>query len=107
MHFMTLPDQDMAARLRMARAAANLDDAVAGSAAVHVPYGTYSCHENGARGFAKRVPHYARVFKVRADWLLTGRGSPTGDPVTDLYYSLPAPAQIEALRFMEFLHSKK
>jgi SOS-response transcriptional repressor LexA len=37
-------------------------------------YSSYSQHERGERGFAKVVDRYARGFRVRKGWLLTGEG---------------------------------
>ncbi|SFG92599.1 Helix-turn-helix [Methylobacterium gossipiicola] len=40
------------------------------------PYGTYSGHESGSRGFSnEEAARYARFFRVRLDWLLFGTGS--------------------------------
>lgn len=37
-----------------------------------VPYGTYTGHESGTRGFFEEVPRYAKAFRVRAGWLAFG-----------------------------------
>lgn len=67
-------------RLATARKQAGYDSAVEGAAAVGVPYGTYSGHENGSSGFrADKGELYARKFKVRFEWLMRGTG-----PMVDL-----------------------
>lgn len=67
-------------RLVAARRQAGYESAVEGAAAVGVPYGTYSGHENGSSGFrADKGELYARRFKVRFEWLMRGTG-----PMQDL-----------------------
>lgn len=67
-------------RLAAARKQAGFETAVDGAAAVNVPYGTYSGHENGSSGFrADKGEIYARKFKVRFEWLMRGTG-----PMVDL-----------------------
>lgn len=62
-------------RLRQARIKAGYDTAKDAAEAMGVPVSTYIGHENGHRGFpAKRVPQYARKFKVSDCWLLYGKG---------------------------------
>lgn len=71
---------DLHERLALAREQAGYKTAVEGAAAVGVPYGTYSGHENGASGFrADKGELYARKFKVRFEWLMRGTG-----PMVDL-----------------------
>lgn len=42
--------------------------------ALGVPYGTYTGHEAGSRGFAEDVERYAKAFRVRAAWLAFEEG---------------------------------
>lgn len=42
-----------------------------------MPYPTYASHENGSRGIKPHeAQNYARVFRVRADWILYGTLGP-------------------------------
>lgn len=67
-------------RLVAARQQAGYKSAREAATAVHVPYGTYSGHENGSSGFpADKGEIYARKFKVRFEWLMRGTG-----PMVDL-----------------------
>jgi hypothetical protein len=102
---MSAPDPDMADRLKAARIAAQYTSAAAAAMAMGVDYPTYAGHENGNRGFARRAPQYARFFKVRPDWLLTGRGRMKADqhPAAEIFDRIPSDAQPEALRYLEFL----
>lgn len=69
-------------RLAAARKQAGYETAVEGAAAVGVPYGTYSGHENGSSGFrSDKGEIYARKYKVRFEWLMRGVGSMV-DPAT-------------------------
>lgn len=71
---------DLHERLAKAREDAGYKTAKEGAAAVNVPYGTYSGHENGSSGFrADKGEIYARKFKVRFEWLMRGTG-----PMVDL-----------------------
>ncbi len=45
-------------------------------------YNTYSQHERGQSGLTRAAKEYARAFKVREAWLLTGEGSPE-DPAPE------------------------
>lgn len=66
---------DQSRRLRLAREAAGYDSAATAARRFNWPYGTYSGHENGSRGFpAHRAPVYARCFRVEEQWLLFGKG---------------------------------
>lgn len=71
---------------------------------------TYLGHENGWRGFKHSAKRYARFYKVRLEWLLEGTGSPTMNPLEELWERLPEPAKPELLdygRFLEAKHGKK
>jgi hypothetical protein len=55
-------------RLRLARERAGYASAVDAAAALSIPYGTYSGHENGARGIPRsRLADYAERFGVTVD----------------------------------------
>ena len=67
-------------RLTAARKNAGYETAADAAAALGVPYPTYAGHENGSSGF--RAPTgeiYARRFKVRFEWLMSGRGAMTDE----------------------------
>ena len=65
----------IAERLRAARIGAGYPTATKAAAAYGWPVGTYSCHENGARGVSpERAARYAAAFGVDAGWLLYGDG---------------------------------
>ncbi|KQS86957.1 hypothetical protein [Rhizobium sp. Leaf383] len=62
-------------RLMRARIDAGFETAVQAAAAVGVPYPTYAGHENGSSGFrADKGEIYAKKFKVRFEWLMSGVG---------------------------------
>lgn len=68
----------MGKRLLWARESAGYSNAVKAAKALGMPYGTYSGHENSGRGIPRdKILIYAQKFKVSAEWLLTGIGSPT------------------------------
>lgn len=68
-------DQDMAARLRQARALAGYETPTDAMRALGWK-DTYLQHENGTRGFEKHIPKYAAAFRIREDWLRYHRGTP-------------------------------
>jgi hypothetical protein len=71
---------DIHDRLRFARKKAGFASAATAARALHIPYGTYSGHENSGRGIPRdRIIQYAKRFKVRPEWLLTGHGRPDVD----------------------------
>ncbi len=73
---------DIHERLRWARSRAGFDTAADAARALRIPYGTYSGHENSGRGIPRdRIVDYAKKFKVRAEWLLSGEGRPDRDLV--------------------------
>ncbi len=51
------------------------DTAKAAAARHGFNYTTYSQHERGAVGITRAAKHYAKAYKVREAWLLTGEGS--------------------------------
>lgn len=61
-------------RLRIARKR-RFKTAREAAAALGIPYGTYSGHELGSRGFSEDVERYAKAFRVRAAWLAFEEGS--------------------------------
>lgn len=73
---------DIHERLRKARKRAGHASAADAARALKIPYGTYSGHENSGRGIPRdQIVLYAKKFKVRGDWLLTGEGRPDIDLV--------------------------
>jgi phage repressor protein C with HTH and peptisase S24 domain len=73
---------DIHDRLRWARKRAGYASAADAARALKLPYGTYSGHENSGRGIPRdSIVRYAKKFKVRGDWLLTGEGRPDIDLV--------------------------
>ncbi|MCV9940954.1 helix-turn-helix domain-containing protein [Boseaceae bacterium BT-24-1] len=81
---------DKHARLRLARKT-KFRTAKQAAEALGVPYGTYSGHESGSRGFdeddAKR---YAKFFRVAAAWLLLEDGEGPGEDREVVYRDIPA-----------------
>lgn len=55
-------------RLRIARKR-RFKTAREASDALGVPYGTYTGHESGSRGFSEDAERYAKAFRVRVAWL--------------------------------------
>jgi hypothetical protein len=102
---MSIPDQDMADRLRLARERL-FDTAAEAAAAMKIPIGTYSTHENGACGFRRPAPRYAKFFRVRLEWLLTGHGEMDSDRLAELIRQLPNDQRPEAENFVQFLIAK-
>lgn len=97
----------MGDRLEQARQAAGFESAADAARALGIPYGTYSVHENGARGFkARSAARYAYFYKVRLEWLLTGHGpmkAGNKPPVLEMYEALPPERQREAMRYLMYL----
>ncbi len=95
-------------RLEQARVRKQMDRSEAAEA-LGMRYSTYASHENGSRGGRRHAEKYARFYKVRLNWLLTGKGSPTGDPIAEIVEGLPEEAQNYALSFLRHLadHQKK
>jgi phage repressor protein C with HTH and peptisase S24 domain len=76
MHFMS-DDDALAGRLRDARKLAGYESASAAARAHGWTVPTYSSHENTTRGIKRSVlAKYAKAFRVRPAWLMTGEGSP-------------------------------
>jgi DNA-binding XRE family transcriptional regulator len=77
--------------------------------AIGVSYPTYAAHENGSREMSRKFAiRYANFFRIRLDWLLNGSGEPraTGG-VQRLFDELPADMQAEALRYLEYLKTRR
>jgi hypothetical protein len=73
-------------------------NATLGAKMLRVPYGTYSCHENGSRGFDRRAGRkYAGFWGVRLDWLMDGLGKPDMTPLEEALALLPEPRDQEML----------
>lgn len=72
-------DQERAARLRRARETAEYDSAAEAWRAFRwegIALSSYQQMENGTRGCLKHVPRFARSFRVKEEWLRSGRGTP-------------------------------
>lgn len=65
-----------AARLRQARELRGFDTAKAAAERFGFNYNTYSQHERGQSGITRAAKDYARAYRVREAWLITGEGSP-------------------------------
>lgn len=66
-------------RLRLARVRAGFEGPKDAAEALGVSRSTYTQHENDTRGFKRAAAvQYARKFKVSLEWLLTGKGEPSG-----------------------------
>lgn len=62
-------------RLKQAREARHFRSAAEAAKALGVPYGTYSGHESGTRGFKDdEAQRYADFFRVSVGWLIAGEG---------------------------------
>jgi hypothetical protein len=71
---------DLHERLITARKHGGFATAVEAAESLGIPYGTYAGHENGSSGFrADKGAIYAKKFKVRFEWLMSGAG-----PMIDL-----------------------
>jgi len=85
-------DQEIGARLKLARQAAGFRSAKAAAESLGVAYPTYAQHENGTRGIVREAELYARRYKVSLDWLMRGRGAgPAGSSANDNDEELDAP----------------
>lgn len=105
----SVPDPEMAARLKQAREAAGYETATAAAVAKGYVYSTYAGHENGKRGFHDDAQKYAQAYGVSLDWLLNGDGAMEYKPrnrlaarAHALIESMPPEALPEAIEFLEF-----
>lgn len=65
---------DKHSRLKLARQLRH-KTATAAAEAIGVPYGTYSGHESGTRGFDEEdAKRYGKAYRVRPEWILLGEG---------------------------------
>lgn len=97
---------DYARRLRQARQDFTDMDAKEAAKRLGIPYPTYVGHENGSRGGRKNAEQYAKFYKVRLRWLLTGQGTPRSDPIAEIFDELPPDAQNYALSFLRHLRDQ-
>ncbi len=73
-------DEEMAARLRLAREKAGFVGPSEASAHFKWKLPTYASHENGWRSYHKSAGKYAKAYRVDEAWLLTGQGKgPEGE----------------------------
>lgn len=71
--------EEIAARIKEARIAANFKTAGDAATSLGVKYPTYAGHENASRAVdVEDAILYARRFRVSLDWLLTGVGRGPG-----------------------------
>ena len=83
-------------RLRAARSR-RFKTAKDASDALGVPYGTYSGHEAGSRGFKDlEARQYASFFRVKLSWLLTGDGQMEPDTISAMTRVVPVMGRIGA-----------
>lgn len=72
--------QEIPKRLRIVRVASGYPSAKSFIEQHGIPASTYSQHENGSRALTlENVAHYAQLFNIDPAWLITGRGSPSGE----------------------------
>lgn len=85
------PEQELrAARLRMARGFAGIDDATTAAKRFGWGVSTYLSHENGSRGIRPGVAKiYAKAYKISVSWLLTGEGPMTGPGIDAALMEIP------------------
>lgn len=95
-------------RLRQARKLAGYGSAAEAAEALGVPYGTYSGHENGSRGFSDEAERYSRFFRVRIEWLMLNRGEARAASSIDSRLAALAPDdQRIILEQIEFLEARR
>lgn len=83
-----MSDLKKATRLKTAREL-RFETAQEAADAMGVKYGTYAGHENGQRGITQKVAQrYADFYRVRVEWLLTGRGAMKGGERDDEFVKL-------------------
>lgn len=101
----------MSDRLIQARKLAGYRTRKEATDALGLHYPTYSGHENGNRDFEHEAARYAQLFRVDLIWLMTGRGVPrpksSTHPIVELFESIPADRQAQAVEYLEFLGSRK
>lgn len=71
-------DPHAAERLRSARKSAGFSSAAEAARSLGLNVESYRQYENGTNGFSALAPDFARRYRVRLDWLVTGRGEMRG-----------------------------
>lgn len=99
-----------ASRLRQAREMRGFATAKAAAKRFGFNYNTYSQHERGQAGITRAAKDYARAYKVREAWLLTGDGEPDdidgSDELRDVFSRLasaPPEVQAQVLTYARFV----
>lgn len=99
-----------AGRLRQARKMRGFDGPKAAADFFGFNYNTYAQHENGRAGITHAAKKYARAYKVREAWLLTGDGEPDdvdgSDELRDVFSRVataPAEVQTAVLSYARFV----
>ncbi|MBZ9852828.1 helix-turn-helix domain-containing protein [Mesorhizobium sp. CA13] len=92
---------EQAARLKKAREMRGFDSAKAAASYFGFNYNTYAQHENGRAGITRAAKEYARAFRVREAWLITGEGLPQdidgSDELREVFTRLAtAPREVQA-----------
>lgn len=92
---------EQAARLRQAREMRGFDNAKAAAKRFGFNYNTYIQHESGRTGITRAAKDYARAYKVREAWLITGEGLPQdidgSDELREVFTRLAAaPREVQA-----------
>ncbi|WP_181171836.1 helix-turn-helix transcriptional regulator [Mesorhizobium sp. B2-5-12] len=92
---------EQAARLRQAREMRGFINAKAAAERFGFNYNTYIQHESGRAGITRAVKDYARAFRVREAWLITGEGLPQdidgSDELREVFTRLAAaPREVQA-----------
>ncbi|MER8556106.1 helix-turn-helix domain-containing protein [Mesorhizobium sp. M1217] len=92
---------EQAARLRQAREMRGFDNAKAAAKRFGFNYNTYIQHESGRTGITRAAKDYARAYKVREAWLITGEGLPHdidgSDELREVFTRLAAaPREVQA-----------
>lgn len=93
-------------RLKWARENAGYPQAKAAAEAFGWVSSTYSAHENGQNGIkVETARRYAAAFRVDLCWLLTGTGSPSGEPreIVVLWDKLSEPQRQRVAAYAEGL----
>lgn len=113
MHYMArrgyLVDQNMAHRLKMARAL-KYDTATRAADALGFKQQTYLPYESGLTGFARHAPLLADRLGIELEWLLTGKGPMKRrnlHPVAEKFERIAPEFRPEVLRMLDFYLSRK
>lgn len=77
---MTNYTEEIAKRLKLARIVSGYQSAKTFTSKYNIPSSTYCNHENGNRSLTlENIANYAKLLNVDIAWLITGRGSPSGN----------------------------